>query len=618
MKKILISRKKNPNEAISNVARRGFLLLGAQVAFVVFATSRLGYLQILKSEKMSLLSDNNRISRRTLLATRGRILDRFGFPLAANKEDYELYLIPELTKDIRSTLSEINSIVSIGEIKKDEILKLASKQKRFIPILVKSNLSWEEFSLLNANFPNIPGIHPTLGQKRSYPFGESFSHLVGYISNPNTTEVQNNSSLKLPGKKIGRRGLEKVFDAKLRGKLGLAQIEVNALGREVKVISQEDSTQGLDLLTTLDSGTQKFVYNKLKGHQGAAVVLDIRNGGIICSASTPSFDPNQFIDGISQSKWANLLSDPKVSLLNRAVAGEYPPGSIIKILVALSALEHNVINPKLKVYCPGHYDYADRKFYCWKKTGHGYVNLHRAIKESCDTYFYNLSLKLGIEKMANTLKDFGLGSQITDFFVDERSGIVPNKKWKKEKFGKKWVHGETLISAIGQGYMLTTPLQLANVIAQIANNGKEIKPKILISQLKDSRGPSQVLASQRSVNFVKNALFSSTNEPGGTSYSSRLSISEKMAGKTGTAQVRVIDKIERKIGVLKNKELPWKDRDHGLFVAFAPYHAPRFAISVIIEHGGSGSGVPARIARDTMEYLLKNKKFKDEEFEEYA
>jgi penicillin-binding protein 2 len=457
----------------------------------------------------------------------------------------------------------------------------------------------------------LPGIQPDVGETRHYPYGEELAHIVGYVAPVSDRDLEDDKDplLKLPGFRIGKLGLESRLDDELRGKAGASHVEVNAYGRVIRELSKDPGTAGAPITLTLDMDVQKYAIDRMAGESGAAVVMDIHTGEVVTIASTPAFDSNDFNVGLSQKKWDGLRNNIYKPLVNKAIAGQYPPGSTVKMMVALAAFESGLVNPRHRVNCTGKYTLGNHDFHCWKKRGHGPVDMHHAIMYSCDTYFYEIAKKIGIDRIEAMARRLGLGETHGFEVPGEKSGLVPSRDWKRARTGNSWQQGETLIAGIGQGYMLATPLQLAVMTSRIANGGFAVQPRIVRGVGETFIPPpeaSDMGISKAGLELVKAGMNAVSNIPGGTAFRSR--IKEKgmeLAGKTGTAQVRRISKAERESGVLKNKELEWKQRDHALFVAFAPVDNPQYAISLIVEHGGSGSGVAAPIARDIMRRVLE-------------
>ncbi|MBV1885541.1 MAG: penicillin-binding protein 2 [Parvibaculaceae bacterium] len=596
---------------LKTFSRRAALIGGVQFAAFSVLASRMYYLQVLKSDEYTMLAEDNRINVRLLAPLRGEIVDRFGKVLVSNRQNFRVLLVPEQTNDIEETLDRVGRLLKISDRQRRKILRDAKRSAKFLPLTVAENLSWEEFAEVNIHEPDLPGIQPDVGETRHYPFGEELAHIVGYVAPVSDRDLEDDKDplLKLPGFRIGKQGLESRLDGELRGKAGASHVEVNAYGRVIRELSKDPGTAGAPITLTLDMDVQKYAIERMAGETGAAVVMDIHTGEVVTIASTPAFDSNDFNIGLSQKKWDGLLHNVYKPLVNKAIAGQYPPGSTVKMMVALAAFESGLVNPRHRVTCNGKYTLGNHDFHCWKKRGHGAVDMHHAIMHSCDIYFYEIAKKIGIDRIEAMARRLGLG-EMHDFEVPgEKSGLVPSRDWKLARTGSSWQQGETLIAGIGQGYMLATPLQLAVMTSRIANGGFAVEPRIVRGVGETFIPPPKapdIGISKAGLELVKGGMNAVSNIPGGTAYRSR--IKEKgmeLAGKTGTAQVRRITKAERESGVLKNKELEWKQRDHALFVAFAPVDNPQYAISLIVEHGGSGSGVAAPIARDIMKRVLE-------------
>lgn len=594
--------------------RRAALLAGVQgIAFVALA-GRMYYLQVLKTDQYRMLAEENRVSMRLLAPLRGEVVDRFGRVLASNRQNYRAMLISEQTPDVEATLDRLSRIIEIDDFMRKRILRDIQRSPRFMPVSVAEDLSWEQFAQVNINEPDLAGILPDVGETRDYPHGEELAHILGYVASVSEKDLQEAQTdqplLKLPGFRIGKEGIEKTFDKELRGVPGSSHVEVNAYGRVIRELAKDPGKPGSEVVLTLDMDVQKFAWDRLKGESASAVVLDVHSGDVISFVSAPAYDPNQFNMGLSNAQWAALVENPYKPLINKALAGMYPPGSTFKMVVAMAAVEAGV-DPGHRVVCPGHYSLGSHDFHCWKKGGHGAVNMHEAIKHSCDVFFYDTARRIGIEAVADMARRFGLGA-IYDFEVPgEKPGLVPTPAWKRAVKGEVWHQGETVIAGIGQGYLLATPLQLAVMTARIANGGFAVTPRLtraIGGQLLPVKQAESIGVSERAIAVAQGGMNAVSNEIGGTAYRSRIpDPGMELAGKTGTAQVRRISRAERSTGVLKNEALEWRQRDHALFVCFAPVHAPRYALSVVIEHGGSGSGAAAPVARDIMrEVLVRN------------
>lgn len=616
------------------ISRRMFILSTLKIGVFVSIISRLFYLQISENIKYRSLSDKNRFREWKLVPQRGIIEDFFGEKIADNSQTFQLHMIPEDVPNMETLLFRLSKIINFDDRAKNRVIKRLKKRKRWEPIVVSDNLSWSEFSKLNLFLHEMQGVKPVVALARKYSEDGSSSHVVGYVSETSIKDLENNKLLReinVPGLKTGKSGLEKFLNDLIIGRPGIQRFEVNAYGKRIKELELVKGIEGNNFRTTIDKEIQKFTTELLNEKSGSVCVMDIYTGDVVAMVSSPTFNPNKFVHGISQKDWDILIKDKKKPLINKPLSGLYPPGSTIKPIVALSALENDVVSTKKIVECTGSIELYGHTYHCWKDKGHGYMNLRSAIKQSCDIYFYEISRILGVDRLSVTSKQFGLGKKVLTSFGEERSGIVPNTKWKLKNIGTGWVLGETLITGIGQGYFLSTPLQLCLMMAQLANGGYEIKPRIIDDKyalqpiidawreefsLKNkninlsSSGLKKLYRNKENIKFVLDALYGATNEPMGTSYGSRLTKPEYVyAGKTGTSQIRTITEEERELK-LKQKDLPYERRDHALFIAFAPYKKPRYAISVVMEHGGAGSSGAAPIAKKIIKKILERHKLR--------
>ena len=612
------------------IGRRMFILSAVKIAVFVSIISRLFYLQISENIKYRSLSDKNRLREWKIAPQRGIIEDYFGKKIAENTRVFQLHMIPEDVPNLEVLFFRLSKIIDFNERKRINLIKRLKKRKPWETVIISDNLSWDEFSRLNLFLHETQGIKPVVAVARKYIEDGSSSHVIGYVSDTSVKDLENSKLLReinVPGLKTGKSGLEKSLNELMIGKPGLQRFEVNAYGKRIKELKFVEGTVGKNFRTTLDQEVQKFASELMKDKSGSVCVMDIYTGDIVSMVSSPTFDPNKFVHGISSEDWQELIKDTKKPLINKPIAGLYPPGSTIKPIVALSALENDVITPKFVVECTGSIELYGQKYHCWKEKGHGFMGLRNAIKQSCDVYFYEISRRLGVDRLSVTAKQFGLGKKVLNSFIEEKSGVVPNTKWKLKNIGKGWVLGETLITGIGQGYFQSTPIQLCLMMAQLANGGYEIKPRIIddkyalqstIDAWRDeftsknnnsinitNSDLKKLYGNEENIKFILDALYGATNEPMGTSYRSRLTKPEYVyAGKTGTSQIRTITEEERELK-LENKDLPYEKRDHALFIAFAPYKNPRYSISVVIEHGGSGSSVAAPIAKKVIKKVLE-------------
>lgn len=599
------------NNRFQAFTRRAALLGGVQgLAFLALA-GRMYYLQILKTDQYTMLAEENRVSMRLLAPLRGNVVDRYGRVLASNRQNYRAMLIAEQTPEIEATLDRLARIIEIDDFTRRRILRDIQRSPRFMPVTVAEGLTWDQFAQVNINEPDLPGIVPDVGETRDYPYAEELAHIMGYVaavSEKDMAEAQTDRQLmRLPGFRIGKEGIEKTYDKELRGVAGSSHVEVNAYGRVIRELSKDPGKPGNEIVLTLDMDVQRFAWDRLKGESAGSVVMDIHTGDVISFVSAPAYDPNQFNMGLSNEQWRALVDNEYKPLINKSLAGMYPPGSTFKMVVAAAAVEAG-IDPAQRVVCPGHYSLGNHAFHCWKKGGHGAMNMHQAIKYSCDVFFYDVARRLGINAIAEMARKFGLGETYGFEVPGEKAGLVPTPEWKRATRGEPWHQGETVIAGIGQGYLLATPLQLAVMTARLANGGYAVKPRLtraIGGQLLPTPRPAPLGISEAALKVACDGMNAVSNEPGGTAFRSRIpDTGMELAGKTGTAQVRRISTAERLTGVLKNEQRPWRHRDHALFVCYAPVHAPRYAMSVIIEHGGSGSGAAAPVARDIMREVL--------------
>jgi len=596
------------------ITRRMFILSSLKIAVFIGIICRLFYLQISENIKWRSLSDKNRLREWKIPPRRGIIEDYFGEKIAKNSQVFQLHMIPEDVPNLEELFFRLSKIIDFNERKKSNLVKRLKKRKPWEPIIISDNLSWSEFSRLNLFLHETPGIKPVVSIARKYIEDGSFSHIIGYVSAVSVKDLENSALLRkinIPGLKTGKNGLEKSLNEDMIGKPGLQRFEVNAYGKRIKELKFVEGTAGKNYRTTLDIDVQQFTSELLKDKSGSICVMDIYTGDIIAMVSSPTFDANKFVHGIDTKDWQDLINDDKKPLINKSIAGLYPPGSTIKPLVALSALENDVISPNTTTECKGVIELYGHTYHCWKEKGHGFLRLREGIKQSCDIYFYEVARRLGVDRLAETANKFGLGNKVFDILDEERTGLVPSTKWKLKNIGRGWLLGETLLAGIGQGYFQVTPIQLCLMTAQLANGGYKIKPKIIYNEqaLQSTTDASreqfgQLYRNQENVKFVLDAQFGATNEPMGTSYRSRHVKPEYIfAGKTGTSQTRSITEEERELKI-KQKDLPYKRRDHALFTAFAPYKNPRYAFSVVIEHGGAGSSAAAPLAKKVIKKVL--------------
>ena len=586
-------------------SRRAAMLAGGQVLLLSTLAGRMYYLQVVESARYKMLADENRINLRLLPPPRGRIVDRHGRPMVDNQQNYRVLAIPEQAGDLAGTLKLLSSIVPLGASDWRRILREAKRKRAFVPITVRENLTWSEVARIEVNTPDLPGILIDVGQSRNYLQGEAAAHMLGYVAPVSEKELTGDPLLELPGFRIGKAGIEKVYDMELRGFGGSSQVEVNAFGRVIRELARDEGRPGNELRLSVDMELQKYVSERLGDESASAVVMDVYSGGVLAMASTPAYDPNAFNKGLNHDQWNALVNNEKSPLTNKAIAGQYAPGSTFKMIVALAALEKGAMTPETEVYCSGSTKLGNAEFHCWKKDGHGTLDMKGALEQSCDVFFYEAAKRTGIERIAAMARQMGFGDKLGIDLPGEHAGLVPSNRWKMATVGAPWQLGETLIAGIGQGYILATPLQLAVMTARLANGGHQVSPHLMMDPDPGGADPMVNLdpigVAPEHLALVLNGMVAVVNSGMGTAYRSRITDPGKqMAGKTGTVQVRRISKAERETGVLKNKDIPWKDRDHALFVGYAPVHNPRFEVSVVVEHGGGGSSMAAPIARDIL------------------
>ncbi|NCT40921.1 MAG: penicillin-binding protein 2 [Alphaproteobacteria bacterium] len=591
-------------DTVKVFSRRAFVIGGLQASLLAVLGGRLAYLQVSQGQRYKMMADKNRISIKMIAPSRGEIVDRFGVPLAVNNQNFRALIVTEQAKDVEKSLRELQKIIDLSDKQIEKTIKESKKRPKFTPIEVKDDLSWEDVARIEVNLPDLPGISTDVGERRTYPFGESTAHIVGYVGAVNEKEIDKDPVLSLPGFKIGKTGIEKSFDKELRGTAGASEAEVNVIGREVRELNRIESGQGKRITLTIDGELQRFAQDRLAEQRSvSAVVMDAHTGAVYALASYPAFNPNEFTSGLSVETWQELLADAAHPLTNKAISGQYPPASTFKMIVLMAGLKSGHINANTTVYCPGHYTFGTDRFHCWKKSGHGWVNYITALAYSCDTFFYELSTEIGIENIAAMAREMGLGERLGFDLPNESAGLVADPAWKFANRGQKWQPGETIVSSIGQGSMQATPLQLAVMTARLVNGGYAVKPWVSgyvgdVPHQKEDWPKLDLNASHLAM--VKKGMDTVVNSNKGTAYGSRIQEpGMEMGGKTGTAQVKRITKADRVAGI-KNEDLVWQHRHHALFVGYAPVDNPRYVVSVVVEHGGGGSAAAAPIARDLM------------------
>ncbi|MEL6677992.1 MAG: penicillin-binding protein 2 [Pseudomonadota bacterium] len=590
-----------------NLTRRGLLVLALQFGLVGALGWRMRQLQVEDAERYRLLAEENRINIRLIPPARGLIFDRKGEPIAVNQQNYRIVMIREQAGDEAAVLDRLSTLIPISPERKERVLRDMRGRSAFVPVTVVEHLAWEEFARVASNAPALPGVVPEVGLSRFYPHGPEFAHLIGYVGPVSDWDLSQidevDPLLQIPDFQIGKTGVEKRLEGNLRGEAGTSRIEVNAAGRVIRELDRADGRAGTDLQLSIDQGLQSYALERMNRESAATVVMDVRSGEILAMASSPSFDPNSFVFGISTTDWRALNEDEYRPMYNKTVSGVYPPGSTFKMVVALAALEAGVVGPEETFYCNGGLQLGDRRFHCWRRWGHGHVDLHDSLKHSCDVYYYEVSQRVGIERITEMARKLGLGESPQISLPAVAGGLTPTKGWKQAVHGQSWLVGDTLNASIGQGYVLASPLQLATMTARIAT-GKAVNPQLtreVAGTPFAAPDAPDLDISEASLRRVRSAMFAVSNHRRGTAWAARIADEAMaMSGKTGTSQVRRITEAERRAGVFRNEDLPWNRRDHALFVAFAPHDDPKYAISVVVEHGGGGSKAAAPIARDVM------------------
>ena len=600
-------RKEN---RINGVFTRRALMLGAgQVGVLGLLAAKLYQVQVKEGAKYTTLAESNRISARLIAPPRGRILDRFGAVVGGNKLNWRALLMVEETADVSATLDAFAQVVPLADHERAQLDREMHHRRRFIPLVVREFLTWEDMARIEVNAPDLPGILVDVGTSRLYPEGPTLAHLVGYVAPPSEEDMGNEPMLALPGIRVGRAGVEKFHDLKLRGQAGAVQMEVNAVGRVIRELDRQEGTQGQDLGLTIDLALQQQVLSRIADQSASAVVMDCRNGEVLAMTTTPSFDPSLFNSGVSQAQWVEWTNNRRAPLINKATAGVYPPGSTFKMAVAMAGLDDKVIGPGDRITCPGFIDVGDTRFHCWSKHGHGSLDVQGGLKHSCDVFFFELARRVGIDRLAAMANRFGLGVDLDIELPGARKGLIPTKAWG-QAHGHQWGAGDTVNAGIGQGFVEVTPLALCTYVSRIAT-GRAVQPHLTrtlggVAQPGAAPGdwPSMNL-SERHLQLCREGMYAVVNEAGGTAPLARLGLpGMQLAGKTGSSQVRHVSRELREHGNFKSENLPWEYRPHALFVAFAPYDAPRYAVSLVIEHGNAGAAAAAPLAREIMVDVL--------------
>lgn len=600
--------RRNPRELSGlwrKTSRRALLLGGAQVAFAGVLGWRMVNLQVEQADQFRLLAEENRINIRLIPPARGELYDRNGKVIAQNVPSYRIVMVPEDAGDVDAVIQRLQLLVRIDPEDLERGLEEMRRSPPFLPITLAEQVSWEDVSRVSVNAPALPGVTAEVGLTRVYPRGPDFAHVAGYVgpvSDYDLNQLQDpDPLLRIPRFQIGKVGLEAKREDLLRGKAGAKRVEVNATGRVMRELDRTEGRPGADVQLTVDADLQSYVQARLGSESASAIVMDCETGDLLAIASSPIFDPNLFVRGISVADYRALTEDPYRPLASKSVQGIYPPGSTFKMITAMAALEDGLITPDETVYCPGHMELSGRRFHCWRRGGHGNVDLQNSLKQSCDVYFYDIAQRVGMDKISFMAKKFGLGVKHDVPMSAVAKGLAPDRAWKPRVRGEDWLVGDTANAAIGQGFVLASPLQLSVMTARLAT-GRSVSPRLIksidgIEQPRQSGEPLDV--NENHLRMVRRGMYAVSNDRRGTAYGSRVIADEyRLAGKTGTSQVRNITESERRSGVVRNEDLPWERRDHALFVNYAPADAPKIAVSVVVEHGGGGSTAAAPIARD--------------------
>ncbi|GEL63260.1 peptidoglycan glycosyltransferase [Kozakia baliensis] len=585
--------------------RRALIVLAAQAGVLGVLGKRLYDLQVVNGGHLKELAARNRTSKRLLAPARGLISDRFGVQLAGNKENWRALLMPEETTDIQATIARFNQIVPLDERDHARIERDLRHVRKYVPVALKDFLTWDDMARIELNAPSLPGVLVDVGSTRLYPLGPLLAHIVGYVAPPNEHDVATSPMMALPGMRAGRAGIEQTQDLALRGQPGSVEMEVNSLGRVMGEMDRVDGQQGDEIALTIDAGLQQMVLNRIGDQSASAVVMDCRNGEVLAMVSTPSFDPSLFDSGVSHAQWIEWTNNERTPLINKAVSGVYPPGSTFKPAVALAALKSGGLSPQDRFFCPGHYDMGGVRFHCWSRWGHGSIDMQQALMYSCDVYFYQAARKIGMDPIKDMANGFGLGTKLGIELPHIRPGVIPTPDWRR-KHGFHWNGGDTVNAGIGQGFVQVTPLELATYVSRIAS-GRNVEPH-LVRRVNETASDKTALdaappmdVEAKHLNVIRQGMFDVVNAHRGTAPKAKLNIpGVQMAGKTGSAQVRRVSRALRESGHFNSMALPWEDRPHALFICFAPYDAPRYAVAVVIEHGNAGADAAAPLARDIM------------------
>ncbi len=594
------------------ITRRRGLALGALMgASVMVLSMRMRWLQLERADEFRMLSDGNSIKIRLLPPARGLITDRNGVVIAGNEQNYRVTITREEAGDVPLVLARLAHLIPLSGERREELARDAERRPASAAVAVADRLTWQQFSAIAVNAPALPGVAPEAGLSRIYPYAKDFAHVMGYVgpvSDYDLSQIEDpDPVLMLPEFQLGKVGVEAKLEETLRGRAGNRRVEVNSAGREMRELSRQEGQQGATVQLTLDTALQNYCRHRLGEESAAAVVMDVNTGDIVAISSAPSFDPNAFVRGISGPDYRALMEHDHRPLADKTVQGVYPPGSTFKMIPLLAGLDSGIIGPGTRFYCPGHLEYGGRRFHCWRRGGHGMVGPVESLEQSCDVYYYELAQRVGIERMTEMARRLGVGVRHDLPMSAVAEGVAPDKDWKLRRYEQEWRVGDSINASIGQGYVLASPLQLAVMTARIAS-GRMVEPRLVMSidglpvpvPEFDDLGIDPAF-----LRIARQGMDAVCNGARGTGRSARIAAAEwRMAGKSGTSQVRNITAAERARGVISNAQLPWNRRDHALFVAYAPVEAPRYAVSVVVEHGSSGGATAGPIARDIMLFAL--------------
>ena len=601
-------------KSANQLSRRAFLIGFVQIGIIIALGARMRFLQVKEAKKYRLLAEENRINVHLLPPVRGIMFDRDGKIIADNVPNYRIIMVRESATDVETVLEQLQKLIYIKPTDLEKARKQLKRRSAFVPVTITENLNWKSFAKVAANAPTLPGISTEVGLSRIYSQKENLAHVIGYVGPVSDHYLERTQDpdplLKIPRFQVGKTGVEAQIEKQLRGSAGHQSIEVNAVGRVMRELARAEGKPGAAVKLTINSEIQNFALERMDGLSASAVVIDCESGDLLAVGSSPSFDPNLFVHGISSDAYNGLRNNVFGPLRAKAVQGTYAPASTFKMVTALAALESGVLRLDETVFCPGHLDVAGNRFHCWKRQGHGAMNVSDSISQSCDVFFYAIGQKVGIDKISDMARRFGLGQQYDLPLSAVSRGVVPTPDWKQRSFDKGWLLGDTVNASIGQGYVLASPLQLAVMAARLGT-GRTVQPRLIQNingEVMPLGGGTQLDVDPVHLAVVQKAMFEVANTKDGTAFSKRITTQElRMAGKTGTAQVRRITAKERTTGVIPNEDLTWGQRDHALFVNYAPHDNPKISVAVVVEHGGSGSSVAAPIARDITLFALTGK-----------